>query len=651
MPVLHEAWQPKKTARKSRRLNTRTTRRGGFEAGLVIEMATGTCHVSHAEKTWCRYIIVRPNSHVRLAWDMLTLVAVGYDVVTIPLLAFEMEDNPITYVVDWGCLLFWSIDLPVSFITGYHTEGVVEMRASAIAKKYLSTWFFLDACIVIVDWLFMMMLVSNNRDALGMLRYGKTGRVSRLLRAFRLLRFIKLQRTLTEFIELIKSDYMSTLVNVGMTILFIVTLNHYLACGWYFVGNWNSNAGNPNWVDENKLYSEPYIYRYTTSLHWSLTQFTPASMEIRPFNLGERTYSIVVLLFALITFSSFLGSITTAMTQLRNLRSAQAKQQALLRRYFADNHISTELGQRIWKFIKSAHFGHRVRTRTVDVDILRLMPTTLRKCLNEELYRPYTTRVPILHHYLQMENDGHAEVCQKAISEQSLIAGDETFNVGQEGLTMYIVVSGLVTYKVATAMAEVETVSLGKWVSEHSVWFKWVHGGQMVASTSCELFNMNAEVCRRVMAKYANAMPYLQAYARHFAEAVLKVGDSNWGTDLWCDTSELEDLIQVAFDEIHEELGPVEGGCVERNSSIKEEGFFHLFSNFKRATQDLGAHMGEAFGERVSNQPVPLVGTGWGRWSRSPAPSVDKSQRGSAMSAVGEQIDDSRISSWSDQSD
>merc|ERR1711976_627070 len=102
-------------------------------------------------------------------------------------------------------------------------------------------------------------------------------------------------------------------------------------------------------------------------MHWSLTQFTPASMEVRPHNLGERVYSIIVLLFALITFSSFLGSITTAMTALRRRHSEQARQQSILRRYFTDNHISVELSQRIWKFIKNTHFARRDRTRTIDV--------------------------------------------------------------------------------------------------------------------------------------------------------------------------------------------------------------------------------------------------------------------------------------------
>merc|ERR1719498_2079893 len=246
-------------------------------------------------------------------------------------------------------------------------------------------------------------MTVSSKDAVGFLRFGKTSRLSRLLRGIRLLRFMKVQQTLSEFLDLIKSEYVSTMCSVGLTVVFIVLLNHYLACGWYGIGNYFREIERPNWISANDMEESPVEFKYTTSLHWSLTQFTPASMEIRPYNIGERTYSIIVLLFALITFSSFLGSITNAMTQLRRSHSEQTKQQALLRRFLLDNKISTELGQRIWKCIKSMHFAHKKRIRTSDVSTLSNLPSNLQKHLNEELFRPYTTRVPIMAHYMSME--------------------------------------------------------------------------------------------------------------------------------------------------------------------------------------------------------------------------------------------------------
>jgi len=593
MAELQRVWQPGHVSSNGKS-RTRYGKSKAFkqENLLLIEMTTGTTMLLGGDdSSFFKHLIVRPSSNVRLFWDLLTLVMVAYDVVTIPLLAFNLDGKAtITVTMDWSTLIFWTFDMPVSFMTGFHVGGIVEMRPFAIAKNYMKSWFAMDITIVLMDWFFKA-LSFGDKDAVGIFRYGKAGRISRLLRAVRLLRFMKLQRTLTEFLELIQSEYMSTLCNVGLTILFIVTLNHYIACGWYFMGSWFLDSGHINWVSENNMKHQPLSYRYTTSLHWSLTQFTPASMEIRPYNVGERTYSIVVLLFALITFSSFLGSITNAMTQLRQRRSEQAKQQALLRKYFGDNQISIELGQRIWKFIKNTHFAQRSRLRTSDVLILSKLSSSLSKSLNEELYRPYLTRVPVLQHYMNLEMDGHAEICHKSVIEQSLIAGDDVFVAGAEGEKIYILASGSMSYKLDQTLAAPQKVKLGWWVSEASLWLQWTHGGRLSATTSCECFAVIASSCREVMCKYVPSMSFLQAYAAHFHELVANVDDSCWGSDLHNDVDDLDEVIRQAYDDIEQVHGE------DQEESEEGWGFGRLMS------MQLGA---KTLRKRISRQSARL---------------------------------------------
>merc|ERR1719326_972496 len=94
-------------------------------------------------------------------------------------------------------------------------------------------------------------------------------------------------------------------------------VNHIIACGWYMIG---SSVDDVNtWVNFYEVLDRSIGFQYTTSLHWSLTQFTPASMEISARNTAERVYTVCVLMFAMVTFSSFISSITNATTQLRKL--------------------------------------------------------------------------------------------------------------------------------------------------------------------------------------------------------------------------------------------------------------------------------------------------------------------------------------------
>merc|ERR1719517_170672 len=119
-------------------------------------------------------------------------------------------------------------------------------------------------------------------------------------------------------------------------------MNHFLACGWYAVGNFGLD---PSWVQV--LEGKDLQFRYITSLHWSLTQFTPASMEVFPRNSTERSFAVIVILAAMLTFSSFVSSITSGMTRLRMLKSEKAKQQYLLRSFLKENKIPPDLSMRI----------------------------------------------------------------------------------------------------------------------------------------------------------------------------------------------------------------------------------------------------------------------------------------------------------------
>merc|ERR1711920_825607 len=127
---------------------------------------------------------------------------------------------------------------------------------------------------------------------------------------------------------------------------------HVIACAWYAIGVYCDEEDSENWVRENGLYKETNLYRYFKSMHWSLTQFTPASMEVRAHNTFEQIYSVVILIFAMVSFSSFLGSLTTMMTQLRNLHQDERKHFWTLRQYLKEAGIHKETSARITLYLE-----------------------------------------------------------------------------------------------------------------------------------------------------------------------------------------------------------------------------------------------------------------------------------------------------------
>merc|ERR1712224_1195717 len=101
-------------------------------------------------------------------------------------------------------------------------------------------------------------------------------------------------------------------------------------------------------------------------------------MEVVPTNTIERIFAITVLLFALVMFSSFISSITGAMTRLRVMNSERSTQLEYVRRYIADNKISLELGNRVSGFLRHYHYKHKARVKESDLVVFRMLPASLR---------------------------------------------------------------------------------------------------------------------------------------------------------------------------------------------------------------------------------------------------------------------------------
>merc|ERR1719277_2743869 len=145
----------------------------------------------------------------------------------------------------------------------------------------------------------------------------------------------------------------------------------------------------PAWVDRLIVEeSRGDGYLYATALHWSVTQFTPASMEIQPRNTAERAFAICIILCALVVFSSFISGITSAMTHLRHYYHHSYDQREKIHRYVLDKRISHELASRIAVFIQKYKVLAKRKVREQDVEAFSVLPTPMRIRLRLESHGP-----------------------------------------------------------------------------------------------------------------------------------------------------------------------------------------------------------------------------------------------------------------------
>merc|ERR1740121_2724377 len=104
---------------------------------------------------------------------------------------------------------------------------------------------------------------------------GRILRATRAVRMLRLLRVLKLKRIVNTVYDMIDSEYTFIVLDLCRLLMFILALNHIIACTWYAIGNSAYGRGARSWLDlafTDYGSEDDILWKYTTALHWSLTQ-------------------------------------------------------------------------------------------------------------------------------------------------------------------------------------------------------------------------------------------------------------------------------------------------------------------------------------------------------------------------------------------
>ena len=144
-------------------------------------------------------------------------------------------------------------------------------------------------------------------------------------------------------------------------------MSHIFACLFYYVGESSKEHNSHNWIET--LADDRLAFQYLTSLHWSLTQFTPASTNVHPMNTEERLFNVSVVICGLLIFSGLVSSITNSLMRLQQLEDERTRQFWLLNRFLRQRVVPTMLAARISGYIQHlvGRRGNHVQESSVTV--------------------------------------------------------------------------------------------------------------------------------------------------------------------------------------------------------------------------------------------------------------------------------------------
>lgn len=217
-----------------------------------------------------------PSCRRHFCWDLVGIFLIGYDLVMIPLEVFDSWTSDIAIFILVLTTSFWCVDFIRAFFLGYYVQGEVVLALRLIRRRYATTWMIPDATINVTDIIFLISMAMGATHT----------NVYATLHACRLLRTLKIPRLLGMIDDRINSEYHANILKIAKLFVFLIFLNHLIACCWYYVGWYFASFYGDSWI--MALGERDLQYLYITAFHWSLTQFTPASISVQPRNHMER---------------------------------------------------------------------------------------------------------------------------------------------------------------------------------------------------------------------------------------------------------------------------------------------------------------------------------------------------------------------------
>mmetsp|Transcript_32339 Transcript_32339/g.75970 ORF Transcript_32339/g.75970 Transcript_32339/m.75970 type:complete len:1076 (-) Transcript_32339:16-3243(-) len=458
---------------------------------------------------------LHPHSTPMNLWEGLGSVALLIDSFSAPwFLAFYRKSEIVDTIIYWACLaaqVYWTVDIAVNTVKGYWTKDtVLELRLSAAVKRYLRSWCLFDVVLVAANWMFLSGVSPEGSDQPTSWHLSTSSHLYKVLLTSLWLHVLVNARKTAAVHESVKVYVLrweshrgwNLLVDIVTILLVIFNLNHVLSCLWYAIGELDTDTG-ISWLSE-RSWSRQYFY--ASSLHWSISQMTPGSMEVVPRSTVERTYAVLVLMMGWVVATTLTGLVNSVMTGERLRIEERTKRFMLLQRYFLQENVEHSLAMTANMQVK-ARRQERMRVRLHDVQDLHFVS----KGTREELAVFISGQRLRLNAFFRLvevcDPFAFAAVCSQGIAPLTCEAGKTVFEEGALGERIIFVHHGRLKY-IAGVEAWEHTWDKSdprlilqdqSWCSECALWSGWTYLGTMGTMEQSDCLVLSAsDLCKCV---------------------------------------------------------------------------------------------------------------------------------------------------------
>lgn len=394
--------------------------------------------------------VLRPDSHARVYWDLLAVVALVYIALVTPVrIGFEVESKAGSFdFIFEQCLdLFFLMDIVLNFRTGYLSkDGGVVLRPTKIARNYVQTYFLIDLVSSVPIDLFISS--AEHLESAKVLKAGKILKVGRILKLTKLARLMKLPHLVERF----EDDIQMSVIRLKLSRLLFATalFSHLNACGWALVSHLTDSFYYDSWMRKNEMIDESVLSQYIAAIYWSIMTMTTVGYgDISPQTDSERVYSIATMVFGGCFYAYVIATLSSIVTNQDANQRLVSERMDSIQSFMRIRRFPKQLMRRVRKYYR--HY-YEMKSALHESAILEDLSPALRSEVVLFLVDRSVMQNPL---FQQMSPKSFARLL-RILYPLKLEKDEFLFHEGDIGEEMFMIISGRV--QVIDANGEVHAV-------------------------------------------------------------------------------------------------------------------------------------------------------------------------------------------------
>lgn len=440
---------------------------------IFIDVEDESVHIpDHVETDSLLYSLIHPTVPWKTQWDLLIIVLVLYNCMSIPLnLAFrdwQGEGSTISVIID----LMFVVDLVLCFKTGYLLDnGEIEWDPKRIRSHYFRGWFWVD---FVSCWpLDLLSLILIAFFPLNMPGGEGADLMQRAARTVRLLRVGKLFKYLERANRGEESKY-DDILKVSRLLVGFLYCGHWVGCGFLFLCH----------LEDQKItfYShfenEPLLTQYLTALRTAFFFFAGETVDVETDT--ETLFATACFIFGNVLSAVLIGNISVVLSNNNIMASTFLRKKHSLAVTLRTMDIPSSLQKRVIEYYEYLWLRHR--RSDVRYDFTDELSHDIKNEIQLVLNKDTVSTNPI---FRTCSRPAIVALLQ-CLRTEIFICGDIMVREGDVGREMFFLVKGQAAVVLANGI-QVAVLKEASYFGELALMSEQRRNAHVVARTNCDL--------------------------------------------------------------------------------------------------------------------------------------------------------------------